>query len=165
MAESSDGSSVQLAACSVQLAVWQHAKSRPQADNSGDLTGEKRYRTPVRDYRNLIAWQRAHALALEVYRLTVSFPASERLGMSSQLRRAAASIGAHKAEGCGRASPPDLNRFLSIASGSASELQNHLELSRDLGYLPDDAPDEVSRKAHEVKRLLYGPVSSQTNIE
>jgi len=78
----------------------------------------------MRDYRNLIAWQKAHRLTLKVYRLTSDLPDSERFGLTSQLRRAAASIGANIAEGCGRSTRADLRRFLSIASGSASELQN-----------------------------------------
>jgi len=74
-------------------------------------------------------------MTLEIYRLTKNFQQDERFGLTSQLRRAAASIGANLAEGCGRKSSPEFGRFVRIAMGSASEVDYHLLLATDLGYV------------------------------
>jgi four helix bundle protein len=87
-------------------------------------------------------WQRAHALTIKLYRMTKCFPRSELFGLTSQTRRAAGSIGANLAEGCGRWGEAELARFVQIAMGSASELQNHLRLAKDLGFL--SPPDYVT---------------------
>ena len=89
----------------------------------------------MRNHEELEVWQRAHALTIKLYRMTESFPRSELFGLTSQTRRAAGSIGANLAEGCGRWGEAELARFLQIAMGSASELQNHLRLAKDLGFL------------------------------
>ena len=75
-------------------------------------------------------------------------------GLRSQMRRAASSIGANIAEGCGRESDAELNRFLVIAMGSASELEYHIVLSRDLGFLLPEAYSELNDKTREVKKML-----------
>ncbi len=89
----------------------------------------------MQNYRDLDVWERGHKITLVLYPITARFPKEERLGMASQIRRCSGSIGANIAEGCGRNSEGDLQRFLEIASGSASELDYHLLLARDLGYL------------------------------
>jgi four helix bundle protein len=89
----------------------------------------------MRNHEDLEVWSKAHALTLRLYQLTNGFPKSEMFGLSSQIRRAAASIEANLAEGCGRWSDPELARFVRIAMGSASELQCHLLLARDLGFI------------------------------
>jgi four helix bundle protein len=89
----------------------------------------------VRNYEELEVWQKAHALTIKSYRITERFPRSELFGLTSQIRRAAGSIGANLAEGCGRWGNAELARFVQIAMGSASELQNHLRLAKDLGFL------------------------------
>ena len=68
----------------------------------------------TQDFRELHVWQRAYALALTIYRATSGFPQSERRGLAGQMRRAAVSIGANIAEGCGRGTPADLARFLAM---------------------------------------------------
>ena len=108
----------------------------------------------VRDFRELKVWQKAHALALAVYGVTASFPPHERYGLTSQLRRSCASIGANIAEGCGRGTNPDLARFLQIAMGSASETESHLLLARDLGLLGQAGWERLSADLVEVKRML-----------
>src|ERR1017187_11021165 len=80
----------------------------------------------------LKVWQKAHQLTLAVYQITAPFPRSELYGLTSQLRRSCASIPANLAEGCGRNGDAELARFCSIAMGSASELEYHLLLARDL---------------------------------
>jgi len=92
----------------------------------------------MKDFRDLRVWERARQLTLQVYKVTGSFPREERYGLTSQIRRCSASIGANIAEGCGERSNNEFQRFLQIASGSASELDYHLLLARDLGFLPKD---------------------------
>ena len=77
----------------------------------------------ARDFRKIAAWRRAHELTLAVYRATGSFPADERYGLVSQMRRACASISTNVAEGCGRSTNNELARFIDIATGSASEVE------------------------------------------
>lgn len=89
----------------------------------------------MRDLRELKVWARAHGLALAIYRVTAAFPKEELYGLTSQIRRACASIPANIADGCGRKGSAELSRFLQIAVGSASEPQYHLLLARDLAYL------------------------------
>jgi four helix bundle protein len=110
----------------------------------------------MRDFRELKVRHKAHALTLDVYRATKLFPKEELYGLTSQIRRAAASIGANFAEGSGKNSRPDLARFLQIALGSASELEYHLLLSRDLGYLVPEMCEELSKQAVETKKMLSG---------
>jgi four helix bundle protein len=90
----------------------------------------------MKDFRDLRVWERAHQLTLQVYKVTGSFPREERFGLTSQIRRCSTSIGANIAEGCGKGSNNEFQRFLQIAAGSASELDYHFLLARDLGFLP-----------------------------
>jgi four helix bundle protein len=110
----------------------------------------------VQDFRELKVWEKAHILTLEIYRATRSFPSDESYGLTSQMRRAAASIGANIAEGCGRESRPDFARFLQNAAGSASEVEYHLLLAGDLGYLSLEICGRLKESVSEVKRMLTG---------
>lgn len=109
----------------------------------------------MQDFRELKVWQKSHGLALAVYRLTPGLPRTELFGLTSQMRRAASSIGANIAEGCGRDGGADLARFLQIAAGSARELENHALLARDLGSVARDDADRLATDIAEVKRMLY----------
>lgn len=80
----------------------------------------------MRDFRNLKVWEKAYQLTLDVYKTTKGFPKDEMYGLTSQTRRAAASVAANIAEGCGRTGGAELGRFVQIAMGSASELEFHL---------------------------------------
>ena len=106
------------------------------------------------NYRNLKVWERAHRLTPEVYGATHTFPKDELFGLTSQLRRAAASIPANIAEGCGRNGDAELARFLTIAIGSANELDYHLLLARDLGYLPPPLFEHLAAEAQGVASML-----------
>ena len=110
----------------------------------------------MRDFRELKVWEKAHLLTLEVYRVTTTFPREEVYGLTSQSRRAAASIGANIAEGSGKDSRPDFFRFLQMALGSASELEYHLLLSRDLGYLAAETHQRLGEQVIETKKMLTG---------
>ncbi len=87
-------------------------------------------------YRNLIAWQKAKALVIEIYKSTRNFPKDEQYGLTSQMRRAAISVPSNIAEGRGRHSRKELLQFLYQARGSLLELENQVDIARYLGYLP-----------------------------
>jgi len=108
----------------------------------------------MEDFRNLKVWVKAHELTLAIYQNTQAFPKEEVYGLTGQIRRASASIGANIAEGCGRRSDPEMKRFIQIARGSASELEYHLLLARDLGFLPADEHEGLEAKVLEIQRML-----------
>ncbi|MDR3555473.1 MAG: four helix bundle protein [Syntrophobacteraceae bacterium] len=91
-------------------------------------------KTPARSFTDLDVWQNAHALVLEVYRLTEGFPDHERYGLASQLRRSAVSVPADIAEGFRKYSSADKARFINIAEGSLEESRYYCILAQDLGY-------------------------------
>jgi len=102
----------------------------------------------------LNVWEKSHELTLDVYRVTTRFPKEEIYGLTSQMRRSSASISANIAEGCGRDTDADFARFLQMAMGSASELEYHLLLARDLGVLKESTHSDLSIKTVTVKKLL-----------
>jgi four helix bundle protein len=108
----------------------------------------------MRDFRELKVWGKAHQLVLDTYRATTSFPQAEMYGLTSQIWRAAASIPANIAEGCGRAGDAELARFMQISMGSASELEYHLLLAKDLEFLPSDAHQSLNAQTVEVKKMM-----------
>ena len=108
----------------------------------------------MRDFRELKVWEKAHLLALGVYKTTAAFPRDEVYGLTSQIRRCGASIPANIAEGCGRSGDAELGRFLQIAMGSASELEYHLLLAHDLGIMDGSDYQRLSGDVTEVKRML-----------
>jgi four helix bundle protein len=110
----------------------------------------------VADFRRYHVWQSAHQLTLAVYEATVTFPDTERYGLSSQLRRSAASSPANLAEGLGRNTDGDRSRFASIAIGSACEVEYHLLLSRDLGYIDTDTHGRLLAELISVRKMLSG---------
>jgi len=108
----------------------------------------------VRSFKDLKVWQKGHELTLWIYKATKSFPKDEMYGMTSQLRRAAASIPANIAEDCVRGSGAEFRHLLQVALGSASELEYHILLSHELGYLDKSQHESLSSKATELKRML-----------
>jgi four helix bundle protein len=110
----------------------------------------------VFDYRDLTVWWKAREVVVSTYELTRQYPAAERFGLTAQTRRAAVSVVANLAEGCGRRGKGELARFVDIATGSAYELECHLLLAHDLGFLSDDGWEGISADVDEVKRMLIG---------
>ncbi len=108
----------------------------------------------MKDFRKLQVWQKAHQLAIELYRATAAFPREELYGLTSQIRRCCASIPANIAEGCGRNTDGELARFLEISMGSASELEHHSLLSNEIGFLESAAHEHLERKVIEAKQML-----------
>jgi four helix bundle protein len=110
----------------------------------------------VQHFTQLKVWQRSHALVLNLYRLTTRFPSDERFGLTSQLRRAAASVPTNIAEGAKRTGRQDYARFLNIAQGSLAETEYLTMLSRDLGYLTAEKADESISEMSEIAGMLHG---------
>jgi len=108
----------------------------------------------MQDFRNLKVWEKAHALTLAIYKSSKTFPRDEMYGLTSQMRRASVSIGANIAEGTCRRGDVDFARFLQIAAGSASELEYHLLLARDLELLGTSDYQRLSDETVNVKRML-----------
>jgi len=108
----------------------------------------------MKDFRRLTVWERAHALTLQVYRITAAFPREELFGVTSQMRGSSSSIAANIAEGCGRAGNGEFHKFLNTAAGSSVELEYFALLSRDLGFLSTEIYEELQRDVLEVQRML-----------
>ena len=111
------------------------------------------------NYRNLLAWQKAKALALEIYRCTHRFPRDEIYGLSSQMRRAAVSIPSNIAEGKGRYSQKELVHFLYQARGSLLELETQVSIARDLDYIDLPTFERLELETGELGRILNGLVN------
>ena len=106
----------------------------------------------MKNFKELNVWLKAHQLVLAVYQVTKSFPSDELFGLTSQMRRAAASIPANIAEGCGRSSDAEFARFLYISFGSASELEYHILLAHDLGMLNEIDCGKLTENGCEIKK-------------
>lgn len=106
-------------------------------------------------FRKLIVWQRAHQLALLIYKLTEKFPKNEIYGLTSQLRCAAVSVPANIAEGYGYGRNGQTGRFLDIAQGSLSEVEYYLILSLDLGYINQEEYEKGEALRAEIGFLLF----------
>ena len=108
----------------------------------------------VQDFKQLLVWHKAHAFTLAVYKVTNSFPVSEQYALVSQLRRASASVGANISEGCGRTTNKDFANFLHHSLGSCKECENHLLLSKDLGYIKESEFKELENQTQEIGKML-----------
>ena len=106
----------------------------------------------MKNFRDLAVWKKAHELTLAVYRATKNFPKDETYGLTSQMRRSSASIAANIAEGCGKRTDTDFARFVQNAFGSASELEYHLLLARDLGLLKAAEYEDLCLNTVKVKK-------------
>jgi len=123
---------------------------------SSQLSARRSRRHLVQSFRNLKVWEKAHILTLDVCGATRAFPREEIYGLTSQMRRGSASIGANIAEGCCRKADTDMGRFMQIAMGPASELEYHCLWARDLKFLEIGDYDRLRREVVEVKRMLAG---------
>ena len=106
------------------------------------------------DSKKLKVWQKSYELVQAVYNATAKFPEDERFGLTSQLRRSAASIPANLAEGCGRRTDRELDRYVRISLGSATELEYHLILARDVGCLTAARYEPLAALTSEVQNML-----------
>lgn len=107
------------------------------------------------DFKNLKVWQKAMSFAELIYQYTGRFPTSERMGMTSQLQRAAVSITANIAEGCGKSTKADFIRFLHISYGSVKEVENYIILASRLKYLTHEQVEEATARCQEISKMLF----------
>ena len=109
----------------------------------------------MQDFRKLEVWTKSHELALDVHR-TLAKTRKVEAATRSQLNRSAQSVPANIAEGCGRSSAAELARYTDQAIGSTTELEYHLLLTKDLGYLAEPDFDRLSSNTVQVRRMLFG---------
>ena len=114
----------------------------------------------LKSFRELVAWQKAYELTLEIYRVTRAFPRKEVYGFVSQMRRSAVSIPSNIAEGYQRKSRKEYMQFLSIAYSSCGELETQLLLSHDLGFMDSSNFKKIMSLQEEVAKLLFKLIKS-----
>ena len=108
----------------------------------------------MKDFHSLKVWEKAHGLTLAIYKSTEQFPKQELYSLTNQVQRAAVSVPANIAEGCGKDSDAELKRYFSIAMGSASELEYLLLLAHDLGYLRTETYQIIQNDLVETRKML-----------
>jgi len=108
----------------------------------------------MQNFKELKVWEKAHQITLSIYKASARFPKEEIYSLTNQLRRAASSIPANIAEGCGKNTQADLANFLNISLGSANETEYFLILSKDLDYLTEEQFSILSNSINEVKAML-----------
>lgn len=114
----------------------------------------------ISSFTDLIVWQKAHKLVLEIYLITKTFPREELYGLVDQMRRCAVSITSNIAEGFSRQGLKEKIQFYYVSLGSVTELQNQLLISRDLGYINNSQFNDLANKTIEVHKLLNGLIKS-----
>ena len=114
----------------------------------------------VRGYRDLVVWQRAMRLVVAVYKETENFPRRELYSLTDQIRRAAVSIPANIAEGAARQTSGAFARHLDIALGSAAELDTHLQIALEIGYLSNEQFQALNQELQEITRMLQALYAS-----
>ncbi len=117
----------------------------------------------VRPHRNLDVWQKSMFLTKDIYEVTAGYPKAENYGLTSQMRRAASSIPSNLAEGAARKGNKEFLHFVSIAQGSASELDTHIELSAMIGYIDEKCAQILNEKLMGITKMLYGLTRSLSN--
>ena len=108
----------------------------------------------MQNYKDLKVWEKAHKFTVEIYRVSKSFPKEEIYGLTSQLRRAASSIAANIAEGCGKNTKNDFANFLNISLGSSNEAEYFVLLAKDLNYLAITEYEMLAKLVNEIKAML-----------
>jgi len=116
----------------------------------------------IRDFTDLLVWQKAHNLVVRIYKMVANFPSVEKYGLSDQLRRASVSITSNIAEGFGRQGNKEKIQFFYLAMGSLTEVRNQIYIARDVGYLhSDNLLDSLLMEMIEVQKMLYGLIKVQ----
>jgi four helix bundle protein len=108
------------------------------------------------DYKDLVAWQKSIGFVERIYRATQCFPKDEIYGLTNQLRRAAVSVPSNIAEGQGRGTPTEFDRFLRIANGSRQEVETQLIIANRLGYLDNESFELLLLTIDELGRIING---------
>lgn len=108
----------------------------------------------MRSFQNLDIWKRSHALAIEIYKVTRTFPSNEAFGQVSQIRRAVVSIPTNIAEGCGRRTNSEFANFLNIASGSASEVEYEIILAKETNYINEQQYKYLINEIRQIRSMI-----------
>ncbi len=119
----------------------------------------------IKSFTDLIAWQKAHVLAVKIYKITETFPQKETYSLTDQIRRSATSISSNIAEGFSRQSKKEKIQFYYTAKGSLTELQNQLLIARDVGYLAKEVFNDIANQTVEVSKLPNGLIKSIKKIK
>jgi len=114
----------------------------------------------MHNFKELKVWQLSRFLVKEVYELTSTFPASEKYGLISQIRRCVVSIPTNIAEGSGRNTDKDFSHFLNISLGSAYELETLLILSSDVNIISEEQLESLSPKISEIQKMTFGLIKT-----
>jgi len=109
----------------------------------------------MHQYKELNIWKKSVELGTSIYKLTKQFPADERFGLISQMRRATVSVPSNIAEGAGRKSNKEFSQFLSISYRSLCELDTQLIISTNLGYLGEDELTQYSNRIVELQKMIF----------
>ncbi len=109
----------------------------------------------MHQYKNLKFWQKAMDMAQKVFEITSEFPSDERFGLTSQLRRAAVSVPSNIAEGAGRGTDADFNRFLNIANGSLNEIETQFLLAKRFNLINDFLMTSVLNELNQIQRMIF----------
>ena len=120
-------------------------------------------RSPILSYRDLDVWQHAIRIVVDSYRLTAAFPADERFGLTSQLRRAAVSIPSNIAEGHSRLGSGEFRRFVSIARGSVGEVETQIAVAVALGFVAAHETSSLASQLDELSKMLFSLYRSLTS--
>ncbi len=110
----------------------------------------------IRNFKTLQIWRRSRSYVKSIYQVTDSFPFEEKYGLTSQINRAAISIPSLIAEGCGRGTEKDLNRFLDMAVGSACEIETQMYLAFDLKYIGQDTLNYSIDEIEQIRKMIIG---------
>jgi four helix bundle protein len=113
----------------------------------------------VKSFRELVVWQKAMDLIVEIYAITKSFPREELFGLSSQIKRCSISIASNIAEGSKRSTRKDYRNFLYIAYGSSAELQTQIEVAYRLNYINENINEQLQTKINEIAKMLYAMIN------
>ncbi len=108
----------------------------------------------INNFKELNVWKHSVDLATETYRLSNSFPDAEKFGLKSQVQRAAVSIPSNIAEGCGRTSGPDFQRFISISMGSSFELETQMIIANKLNYISAEELKSFEEGITPIQKML-----------
>lgn len=119
----------------------------------------------IRDFKDIIAWQKAHMLAVAIYKATASFPREEQFGLTNQVRRASVSVASNIAEGFGRRTNMDRAHFYDMARGSLHETQAQLLIAKDVGFLFGDLYTTLETMSTECHKLLTGLINKTKSLD
>ena len=118
----------------------------------------------MRNFKEFLVWQKSIEFVTEVYEITAKFPAEEKFGLVSQIRRASVSISSNIAEGNSRRSSADYIQFLKIARGSAAEVETQIIISKNLKFVSENNFTELSLKINELLKMLNGLINYLKNL-